>query len=139
MKGTKTKSQRFLMSSCNATSNIVHFGLKKNLTSNGCKPIRLLSKISVYQYMYTQDYNIVNFDKYQSNFLDPPPHHHHHDQYQKGRRSSSYVVLLITTTVGCFMVDDDDDEEKKIARIFLKIYYIVVRDIPHHILVHRNF
>ena len=41
------------------------------------------------------------------------------------------------------MVDDDDDDEddegKKIALIFLKIYYIVARSIPQHILVHRNF
>ena len=47
------------------------FGEIKNLTSNGCKPIRLLSKIFVYQYMfkYYSDYNIVNFEKYQSNFF----------------------------------------------------------------------
>ena len=37
------------------------------------------------------------------------------------------------------MDDDEEEEEKKIAQIFVKIYYIVVRVIPQDILVHRNF
>ena len=37
---------------------------QKNLTSNGCKPIGLLRKNLVYQYMYNHipDYNIFNFE-----------------------------------------------------------------------------
>ena len=50
----------FVMNWWSARSHLVTFSSKKILTSNGCKPIRLLSKISVYQYVYihTLNYNI---------------------------------------------------------------------------------
>ena len=60
-----------------ARSHLVTLSSKKKLTSNDCKPIRLLLKNLVYQYMlrYNSDYNIVNFDLFYSNFFDPHPHH----------------------------------------------------------------
>ena len=54
----------FLMNCWTARSHLVTFSSKKNQTSNDCKPIRLLLKNLVYQYVYiyTLDYNIENFE-----------------------------------------------------------------------------
>ena len=40
----QTTFERFLMSCWSARSNLVFFFLKKNLTSNGPKPIRVLTR-----------------------------------------------------------------------------------------------
>ena len=44
MNKLRTSFKKFLMGHLSARSKIVHFCLKKNLTSNGSKPIRLLTR-----------------------------------------------------------------------------------------------
>ena len=53
----------FPMDRWSARSHLVTFSSKKKFTSNDCKPIRLLLKNLVYQYVYihTLNYNIENF------------------------------------------------------------------------------
>ena len=74
-----------------ARSILVNFSLKKNLTSNGSKPIGILTHISLSysDYRLPTGYSLQDFQPHQSNFLNPPPPWQ--VEYKLNFQSKSYV------------------------------------------------
>ena len=70
-----TSFKKFLMSHLSARSNLVNFCSTKNLTSNGSKPIRVLTrtKSSCSDDRLPIGYLLRNFQQIWSNFFAPPP------------------------------------------------------------------
>ena len=79
-----------------ARSILVKFSLKKNLTSNGSKPIGILTHISLSysDYRLPTGYSLQDFQPHQSNFLNPPPPWQ--VEYKLNFQSKSYVHYTST-------------------------------------------
>ena len=63
------------MTASSARSNLANCSLKKNLSSNGCKPIRVLTctKSSCSDGHLPIGYLLPDFQSHRSNFFAPPP------------------------------------------------------------------
>ena len=74
-KSLYTTFERFFMTASSARSNIANFSLKKNLSSNGCKPIRVLTRTKSWTSAnhLSIGYLLPNFQPHRSNFFAPPP------------------------------------------------------------------
>ena len=74
-KSLYTTFERFLMTASSARSNLANCSLKKNLTSNGCKPIRVLTctKSSCSDGHLPIGYSLPDFQPHRSNFFAHPP------------------------------------------------------------------
>ena len=90
----QTSFERFLMNTYNARSVLVIFQLKKNLSSNCCKPIRVLTrtKSSCSDDRLPIRYLLSNFQPNRSNFLNrfDSLRFSSLQFYQEGRRSTTW-------------------------------------------------